>query len=354
MYDDHLRQCSQLPGLSGGLQDCDTPQLPVTAAEAAEENAKVGQFFTSSKAGRRNSVSAQPVSLQRVHEWQAPYYEKSPEHVFSIKDAVLRNDKLQVLFGHLSADAINRVVGAFFYKQVEEGEIVIQQGADGDFFYIVYSGFYDIFVQRQADLEADWVMRAEPGTVFGELALMYNVPRAATVRSATQGGLWCLDRESFQMMLVTSENSKSREYVGFLANVALLSGLTAYELSTVSDLLDSEPFGYGETIVLQGDLGDTLFFLYEGSCKAFMTGQHGEVEVKDYSVPGEYFGEVALITNEARRATVRASGPEGCVVLKLKREDVDLSIGSLHHRLMTNVSAYPGYEAFLYSLPQPA
>merc|ERR1719440_1116362 len=128
-------------------------------------------------------------------EWQAPVHPKHPEHEMRIKDAIARNDKLQVLFGHLSETQVNRVVGAFFYRQAEAGEIIIQQGADGDYFYIVDSGIYDIFVQRRADLAPERVMQAGYGMAFGELALMYNVPRAATVRSCEQGGLWCLDRQ---------------------------------------------------------------------------------------------------------------------------------------------------------------
>jgi len=325
----------------------DAPQPPMTPIEAARESGKVNDFFGSPGAFRRGSVSAQPVSPQRFDQWQAPVHYKSPEQERSIKEAVMHNDKLQVLFGHLSEAAVNRVVGAFFYKQVEVGEIIIQQGADGDFFYIVSDGFFDIFVQRRADLSPEWVMQAGPGHAFGELALMYNVPRAATVRSATPGGLWCLDREGFQMMLVTSENSKSREYESFLRSVPLLNELTLYELSTMGNLLNSEPFGFGQTIMLQGDLGDTLYFLYEGSCKAYMNGQHGEVEVKDYVTPGDYFGEIALLSNAPRRATVRATGPEGCVVLKLRREDVDLSIGSIQEKLVRNAEAYPAYEACL-------
>lgn len=329
-----------------GFQDVlEAPAPPITPTEQAAENDKVMTFQRGAMSARRNSVSAQPVSSERVHQWQAPVYQKSPEHEASIKDAIARNDKLQVLFGHLGPAAIDHVVGAFFYKPTEEHEIIIQQGADGDFFYVVYSGCYDIFVQRRADLQADWVMQAGPGQVFGELALMYNVPRAATVRSAMAGGLWCLDRESFQMMLVTSENSKSKEYESFLRNVSLFNELTQYELSTVGDLLDAEPFDYGETIVRQGEIGDVFFFLYEGECKAYIDGPHGEYEVKHYQYPGEYFGEIALLTPDVpRKATVRASGPEGCVVLKLSREDIDIKVGSIQDRLMSSVAAYPGYE----------
>jgi cAMP-dependent protein kinase regulator len=342
MYDYHGNELRQ----EGSEDYFDPPPPVISAVEADAEAAKIHSFVGSCVGGRRGSVSAAPVDARRFYEWQAPMHPKYPEHEMRIKEVIAQNDKLQVLFGHLSEKQLNRVVGAFFYRQVEAGDIIIQQGADGDFFYIVEGGHFDIFVQRRADLVPERVLQVGAGMAFGELALMYNVPRAATVRSNETGGLWCLDRESFQMMLVTTENSKSREYESFLRNVPLLSELTQYEVATVSDLLDSELFDFGECIVTQGETGDTFYFLYEGECRAYISGPQGDVEVMQYTQPGQYFGEVALVTNEPRRATVRASGPEGCVVLRLRREDVDLSVGSIQERLMRNIAAYPGYEAF--------
>mmetsp|Transcript_118765 Transcript_118765/g.206302 ORF Transcript_118765/g.206302 Transcript_118765/m.206302 type:complete len:378 (-) Transcript_118765:165-1298(-) len=326
----------------------DEEQPIMTAMENAAEDAKVMAFRHSSSASRRNSVSATPVNQDRLKFWQGPpYYPKAAEESARIKDTIMRQPALQVLFGHLSSTAVDSVVGAFFHRPVEVGEILIEQGADGDFFYIVDTGLYEIFVQRRADMLPERVMVAEPGMSFGELALMYSVPRAATVRCAMAGGLWCLDRESFQMMLVTAENSKKGEYDSFLAEVDLLRELTSYERSVLSDMLESELFDDGEEIVRQGEEGNTFYFLYEGQCKAYMLGPHGEVEVMHYMRPGQYFGEVALLQKDCpRQCTVRACYG-GCVVLKLRREDVDLSVGSIQDRLCANAASYPQYEAFI-------
>jgi len=84
----------------------------------------------------------------------------------------------------------------------------------------------------------------------------------------------------------------------------------------------------------------------EGECKAYIAGDQGEKEVKHYTHQGEFFGEIALILNETRRATVRACA-DGCVALKLKREDLDLSIGCMRERMLENIEKYPQYQAFL-------
>lgn len=322
-------------GANGGAAD------PPDAAE----DAKVLHFLAGHTGRRRGSVSAAPVSNDRIAHWQGPpVYQKSAEEFARVKETIARSPALQVLFGHLSGPDLDQVVWAFFMRGVQAEEVVITQGADGDYFYIVDSGAYDIWVQRGVDTPAERVMVASAGMSFGELALMYNVPRAATVVCAEGGGLWCLDRECFQMLLVTAENIKNREYEGFLAQIEVLSALNRYELAQLSDLLSTELFDDGEDIVLQGDEGDSVYFLYEGECKAYISGEQGEVEVKHYYIQGEYFGEIALLNNEPRRATVRACG-EGCVVLQLKREDVDLSVGAIRERLLMNIHSYPQYEA---------
>jgi len=297
---------------------------------------------------RRNSVSAAPVSAAMIQEWKgAPVYKKTEEETARIKTVIQTSTSLQVMFGHLRGPAIDQVVGAMFSRDVEVGMCVIQQGGDGDYFYIVDSGEYDIFVKRQGtppEEPPEWVQTASPGSSFGELALMYNVARAATVQCREAGRLWCLDRDCFQMLAISSESIMCKEYESFLQKVDALSSLNAYELGKLSDLLVDEIFDDGEEIVRQGDEGDDrMFFLYEGECAAYVNGEHGEVEVMRYDTPGQFFGEVSLVFSEPRRATVRALGE--CTCLSLKRQDVNLSIGGLRARFVANIEGYLQYEA---------
>merc|ERR1712060_407922 len=143
---------------------------------------------------------------------------------------------------------------------------------------------------------------------------MYNAQRAATVKSTSNGKLWALDRESFQMMLTTAENTKSKQHESFLASVEILQDLTKYELARLSDMLQSEIFDTDEAIITQGEEGNYFYILEDGEAKAFIGGERGEIEVKHYQNPGDYFGEIALLTSATRKATVRGS-EGGCSVL---------------------------------------
>ena len=97
---------------------------------------------------------------------------KSDEAKSGIKD-ILRS---HFLFSTLDEEHLEVLADAMFDMQVEEGQHVINQGDNGDYFYVIESGQFDIFVDGHpvGDIGA--------GAAFGELALMYSSPRAATVQ----------------------------------------------------------------------------------------------------------------------------------------------------------------------------
>ena len=88
----------------------------------------------------------------------------------------------------------------FFPCETNKGEVIMKQGDEGDNFYIIEQGSVDIFVN-----EAKVVTIGEGGS-FGELALIYGTPRAATVTAATNIKLWGIDRwQSYQRYLYLSK-----------------------------------------------------------------------------------------------------------------------------------------------------
>mmetsp|Transcript_44624 Transcript_44624/g.127314 ORF Transcript_44624/g.127314 Transcript_44624/m.127314 type:complete len:304 (+) Transcript_44624:2-913(+) len=297
---------------------------------------------------RRAGISAPAISEERMKDWKAPFYEKGPEARNGIKKIIANNEKLQVLFGHLTDNAVFGVIDAMQQVAVEEGRNLITQGEEGGHFYIVEEGTFDVFVQR-GDAPPGKVCEYGPGAMFGELALMYNAPRAATVKATSRARLWALDRDSFQMMLCTAENTKKSKYEEFLANIELFAHMTKYELAQLSDMLESELFESGEDICKQGDEGNYFYIIEDGEATAYINGERGEVEVKRYTTPGNYFGEVSLITNVARRATVRAAG-EGCSVLSVSRDDFDRVLGPIKDILKDNIDRYPNYADIIRGL----
>jgi cAMP-dependent protein kinase regulator len=184
---------------------------------------------------------------------------------------------------------------------------VIEQGDTGDYFYVVEQGNFDIYVSKTGKIESgadgvgNKVATNGPGTSFGELALMYNAPRAATVISTEPGILWQLDRVTFRRILMDSAFQRRRMYESFLEEVDLLSTLTPYERSKIADALETVKYPPGSTIIKQGDVGDRFYILESGEAEARVRGTDGAV--KDYK-KGDYFGELALLEDKPRAASV--------------------------------------------------
>ena len=89
----------------------------------------------------------------------------------------------------------------------------------------------------------------EPGQYVGELALLYNAPRAATIVSKTESALFTLDRETFNHIVKDAATRKREQYEDFLKSVELLSSMDHYERSKLADALKKANFKAGETII---------------------------------------------------------------------------------------------------------
>jgi len=299
--------------------------------------------------GRRSAVVAECVSAAQVQEYVKPLYPKAPEVKNRIAGILAGSEKMRVLFGCLDDGALDDIVNAFRVVTRPQGEEIIRQGAEGDCLYVIGDGEVDVFVNRPG---ADGVtppgkgakvVSLSEGALFGELALMYSAPRAATVViSSPKCTLWRLDRESFRMLLAQHRQAEFAVYEGWLSEVDLLKSLNRFEMSKLSELLQSQFFEAGQDIIRQGEAGSTFYLLKDGSCAAFMTGEAGERKVKDYIRQGEYFGEIALLSNEPRKATIRATG-QGATVLWLSKDDFTLLLGPIQDILRKNIDKYPEY-----------
>ncbi|KAL4754122.1 camp-dependent protein kinase regulatory subunit [Aspergillus terricola var. indicus] len=259
--------------------------------------------------GRRTSVSAESLNPTSAgsDSWTPPSHPKSEEQLARLKTAVSNN----FLFSHLDDEQSRTVLDALVEKPIPAKDIkVISQGDAGDYFYIVEEGHFDVYihpsgsVQPGPDGTGNKISTIGPGGSFGELALMYNAPRAATIVSTEpKSTLWALDRVTFRRILMDSAFQRRRMYEAFLEEVPLLSSLKPYERAKIADALDTIKFPAGEYIIKEGDPGDAFYLLESGEAEAFMEGV--EESVKSYK-RGDYFGELALLDDKPRAASVRA------------------------------------------------
>jgi cAMP-dependent protein kinase regulator len=149
--------------------------------------------------GRRQGVSAEISQSSQNDPIPVVHHAKSSDDSRFLLSCMSSNP----LFSHLSAASMDTVVAAFFLSEKDDGEVVMQQGSDGDNFYVIQEGSVKILVN------GNQVATKVAGASFGELALMYNAPRTATVVCDGRAKLWALDRTSFQSIMRSTESSRN-------------------------------------------------------------------------------------------------------------------------------------------------
>lgn len=163
------------------------------------------------------------------------------------------------------------------------------------------------------------------GDVFGELALLYNAPRAASIQANTESQLWVLDRNTFNNIVKEAAQKKRAKYESFLATVPILQNMVHYERSKMADSLKESKVKNGDVIIKQGDQGDVFYILVEGQAVATLNEKSGNA-VMEYN-PGDYFGELALLKGEPRAANVIAS--TDCKLIEFDRKSFKRLLGPL-------------------------
>ncbi|KAI9274577.1 camp-dependent protein kinase regulatory subunit [Phascolomyces articulosus] len=257
---------------------------------------------------RRVSVSAESMTPSSGNDYSKKIIPKTDEQCERIKVSVANN----FLFRNLDEEQYQDVVHAMAEKRVHHEEKVIEQGAVGDYFYVVESGTFDCYITKN-DQDPVKVTSYEAGGSFGELALMYNAPRAATIIATSDAVLWALDRVTFRTILMENTSRKRRLYESFLRDVPLLKSLEPYERHKVADALESVYFNDGEKVVIQGDIGDRFYMIESGDAIVYKDGS----EVNQLG-RAAYFGELALLNDSPRAATVVAQGRLKCATLGKK------------------------------------
>ena len=121
-------------------------------------------------------------------------------------------------------------------------------------------------------------------------------------------------------MTVDDLNDKSTETTDELLAQALPK-LTAEQVAEVSPKLVRRAYEPGEVIINQGDAPDRFYIVIGGEAEVWHEGLSGQSDEIDLRKPGEYFGEVGLLQDRPRSATVRAPEDGRVEVLAMDRED---------------------------------
>lgn len=168
------------------------------------------------------------------------------------------------MFSVLDEKERDIVIGAMEERRFTAGDWVIQQGEEGDVLYVIDEGNLDCFKKFSKDGVNQYLKTYQPGEAFGELALLYNAPRAASIQAKTNCLLWSLDRECFNIIVKDAARKKREKYEEGLKKVKLLDKLDPYERTRLGDGVQDENKKKGTWIMNQGNPSENFYMIVEG------------------------------------------------------------------------------------------
>lgn len=259
--------------------------------------------------------------------------EKTDEQV----ERLLKRLNNSFMFASLDDKDKAIVVSAMEEKRYQAKDIVIKQGDDGKELFVVGSGLLKCYKKIKG--EENFLKDYHPGEAFGELALLYNAPRAATIIAENECELWSLDRECFNHIVKDAAIRRRERYEDFLSKIEILQDMDPYERSQLADVLKSVTYKAGDFVIREGDEGNVFFIVEEGTAVALkvLHVDQDPVEVKVYS-SSDYFGELALIKNAPRAASILVTSELKCV--SLDRHSFKRLLGPLEDILKRNAQKY--------------
>lgn len=236
-------------------------------------------------------------AFEPVAAWLARINGRAAEHRHREALAALR---AVPLFADLPAARLLEIARVMRSEHVRSGDEVVRQGAPGERFYLIARGAFEVLVDDRPR------SRLGRGDFFGERALLHRAPRAATVVATAPGQVFALDRTDFDALLATDLSVRSRieaalAYRDEVADMPLFQDLSAGELDVVLARLIPLSVSAGDVVIHQGEPGERFYVIRSGEVEVEREGQ-----TLARLGRGEAFGEIALLLNVPRTATVRA------------------------------------------------
>lgn len=304
LYQEHLK-AGDGSGSKGGYVDKGPKKR-----EAVRDQVKKGQAFV-------------------LADYKPILIDKSEDIRLMLNSIVSTN----ILFSCFGVEERKGIVDAFGSENFSDGDFVIKQGDTGEKFFVVEEGTLEIYVKNTSGDAQKVGNVLSAGSSFGELALMYNTPRAASIKASSDCKLWAIDRDTYRNVVLYHKTIRNKQYMEFLRKVEIKgkqlgSIMSETDLEKMTSSLEKEIFESGEAIIRQGNTGDHFYIISEGTVAVFRTNADTKNEDKLADLKeGDYFGEKALLSEDVRQASCVATSKVVC--LTLGREDFVDMMGTI-------------------------
>eukprot|EP00949_MAST-11_sp_MAST-11-sp1_P003364 g3364.t1 len=298
-------------------------------------------------ADRRHAVFSPDLSPALLPSETEPKREKSAREVEQLRELV----RTTPLLRHLTASETDEFVNCAVLEKFAEGDALMRRGEEARKLYFISTGSVGVY-------EQEGVRRRQygPGSMVGELSILYNHPRTATVIADAGGATcWTMQRSSIKGIIKESRVERINDVRALLRQVDILSPMTAFELSRLADAMEPKIFRNGEELITKGETsGRENFFtvIESGECKVTSSSKASSSSTPSSLPPpstksigrSAMFGVAALLVEKAApKTTVTATG--GPVkVLRIHKDHFEKLVGNMKQILLRDRRLYRSTE----------
>ncbi|MEI8393240.1 MAG: cyclic nucleotide-binding domain-containing protein [Rhodospirillaceae bacterium] len=228
------------------------------------------------------------------------------------------------------------------------GTEMVRQGERGDRAWLLENGRVDVLVTGTRG-DTHKVASVGRGAIIGEMALIDDGPRSATVQVIAEVDCLELDRETFKLLLSRCQPLGAYLLESLVAAIRRAYGLPPGErveggaiIRSVRDftkILDRRVYAAGHVFFNQDDPATTAYLIQSGRVSILRRGERGMEELGPLG-PGRIFGELALLNADLRRATAAAATQTVCEVVT--KETFDAVIAAMPPILRALTKIYVG------------
>ncbi|KAL3316300.1 hypothetical protein Ciccas_005056 [Cichlidogyrus casuarinus] len=289
-------------------------QAPHYPSKASSHNLPMLHGSTNQRM-KKQGISGDSIA----YEGRLEHHPKDTQSKALIRSALMQNDFLK----HLDDSQIGEMAKCMYEKRVRQGCFIIREGEVGDALYVTAEGSLQVLKENRV------LGNMEVGRAFGELALLYNCLRTASVRALSDAKFWTLDRKVYRQIMFASTTSRLEENKHFLQSIPEFRGLSEQKMNKLAEVLEETTYKENQYIIREGEFGEDFFIIKSGMTRVTQYDVGGnEREIRQLG-PGDFFGEKALYKLVTRSANVIAL-PPGVTLLSLDRSNFINLIGNVN------------------------